>query len=258
MPNSLRRCAIWVTESVVPSIPAVRLLRSSQATRTRMSTRGESSGVGSSSTSGDRAISPPGRQSARDPAPTPSRGGLTLGGRTRSGRRNTTLAAGVVGGRRVVGVPGGAPVLLHLGLEEVSAAPDQLLAGQPLEGLEGVVVAVVVLLDDLEAPAPVEHVPAHEVAFEAVGEVGVAGLAQLLDGLPEGEVRRAAEAVEGVQVAARVLDRLERLGELAQGLDGGVADALGAPVLGDGPVGQRASRAAIRAGGSATVTVAPG
>ena len=44
-------------------------------------------------------------------------------------------------------------------------------------------------------------------------------------------------AVEGVEVAAALLDDLEGLGQLAQGLDGGVGDAVGADVRGQGSVG---------------------
>ena len=41
------------------------------------------------------------------------------------------------------------------------------------------------------------------------------------------------QAVEAVEVAAGVLDDLERLGQLAEGLDGGVVDAGRTAVLGD-------------------------
>ena len=64
----------------------------------------------------------------------------------------------------------------------------------------------------------------------------MAGLAQQVDGLAERQVAHAGEPVEGVEVAASVLDDLERLRQLAQRLDGLVVDALGTAVLGCGQV----------------------
>ena len=106
----------------------------------------------------------------------------------------------------------------------------QLVAGGPFVLLERRVVAVVVLLDDLERPAPGEDVAPDEVGVDAVGELAVAGIAQHLDGLAQREVGHAALAVEVVELAAGVLDHLEGLGELAEGGDGGVAGAGGAGV----------------------------
>ena len=64
----------------------------------------------------------------------------------------------------------------------------------------------------------------------------MAGLAQEVDGLAEGEVAHPGQPVEGVEVAAGVLDDLEGLRELAERLDGLVVDALGSAVLGCGSV----------------------
>ena len=66
----------------------------------------------------------------------------------------------------------------------------------------------------------------------------MAGLAELLDRLAEGQVGRAAETVEGVEVTAGDLDRLERLGQLAERGDRLVADTLGALVLREWAVGR--------------------
>ena len=52
------------------------------------------------------------------------------------------------------------------------------------------------------------------------------------DRLAERQVGGAAQAVEAVEMTAGVLDRLERLGELAERLDRRVVDALGSLVLG--------------------------
>ena len=68
------------------------------------------------------------------------------------GRARLTSRSGPRLGRRlVVAGPVGAPVLLHLGLVQVPPAADQLVAGAGLQLLEQRVVAVVVVLDDLEA-----------------------------------------------------------------------------------------------------------
>ena len=53
------------------------------------------------------------------------------------------------------------------------------------------------------------------------------------DGLAEGEVGGAAQPVEGVEMPARGLHGLERLGQLARAGDGLVADAVGSLVLGE-------------------------
>jgi len=95
---------------------------------------------------------------------------------------------------------GGAPVLLHLRLEEVPAATDELVARLLLEGAEGRVVAVVVLLHDLEGPPALEHVAADQLPLDPVGELTVAGVAELVDALAEGQVGGAGEPVKRVEV----------------------------------------------------------
>jgi len=124
----------------------------------------------------------------------------------------------------------GAPVLLHLRLEDVAPASHQLLANPVLVLAEGGVVAVLELLHDLEGPPAGEDVAPHEVGLDPVGELGVTGLAQQVDGLAEGQVGHADLAVEVEQLAPRVLDDLEGLGELSDRLDGRVAGAGGTGV----------------------------
>src|SRR5690349_4663949 len=138
----------------------------------------------------------------------------------------------LVGRRLVAGQAVGAPVLLHLGLVEVALALDQLVAGELLELLEDGVVGVVVALDDLEGPATRQHIAAHQLAVDALGQLVVPGVAELLHGVAEREVGGAGEAVEGVEVAARDLDGLEGLRQLAQRRDGRVVDAVRALVRG--------------------------
>ncbi len=124
-------------------------------------------------------------------------------------------------------------VLLHLRLEEVTPAAHELVARPRLEPLERRVVVVVVLLDDLEGPSPLDHVPADELGLELVGQGIVTGLSEEVDGISEGEVGGPRHPVEAVEAAARVLDDLERLGQLAERLDGGIVDSVRTAVLGD-------------------------
>ncbi len=100
----------------------------------------------------------------------------------------------------------------------------ELLARPLLDLLEGGVVGVVVLLDDLERPPALEDVAPDQALLDESGQVVVARLAQPGDGLAQGEVGGAGETVEGVEVPARGLDRLERLRELAECRDRLVAD----------------------------------
>src|SRR3954447_17983587 len=131
----------------------------------------------------------------------------------------------------VTAEPVGAPVLLHLGLVEVAATADQLLARRLLELAEERVVAGVVVLDDLEAPPALQDVAPDQLASDPVGEVGVTRRPELVDGVAQGEVRGAAPSVEGVEQPTGLLDGLERLGQLAECLHGGVVDAVGSLVV---------------------------
>ena len=70
----------------------------------------------------------------------------------------------------------------------------------------------------------------HEVDLEVVGELGVAGLAEEVDRLSERQVGLAGAAVEAVEHPPGLLDDLEGLGQLAEGLDGGVAGVVGSGV----------------------------
>ena len=121
------------------------------------------------------------------------------------------LRAGVVGDGGVVRIAGGALSLLHLCLEEVSLALHELVACLALEVAERRPVGVVVLLHELEGPAAVEDVATDELGVDPVRQLLMAGLAQQVDRLAESPVGGAGVAVEGVQVAAAHLDRLEGL-----------------------------------------------
>ena len=144
-----------------------------------------------------------------------------------------TLGATVLRHRLVPRPAPGALALLHLGLVDVPPTLDQLVAGLLLERPERRVVALVVLLDDLEGPAALQHVAAQQVVLDLRGELVVTGVAQQVDGLAQRQVGGARPAVEGVEQPARLLHRLEGLGELAERGDGGVGDAVRSDVLGE-------------------------
>src|SRR5699024_4719279 len=106
---------------------------------------------------------------------------------------------------------------------------------------------VVELLDDLERPAPVQDVNPHHLLTDARGELGPAGIVQLVGGLLEEDVRPADQLVQVVQVSAGALDVLHRLADGPGRLDLGVGRAVGSamrPVDARGPVaGSRACHA---------------
>src|SRR6478609_10214592 len=99
-----------------------------------------------------------------------------------------TTYSEIAGGRFVPGFTGTPTVFLHLRLVEVAPATDQLVARGPLQVAEVGVVAVVVLLDDLEGPPATEDVPPDELPLDALRELVVPGVAQLRDGVAEGQV----------------------------------------------------------------------
>src|SRR5690348_10669151 len=75
-----------------------------------------------------------------------------------------------------------APLLVQVGLVEVPTDTGKRIAGKAFELPKLRVVAVVVLLDDLERPPALEHVPADQVGGDPVGDVVVPGFAQQVDG----------------------------------------------------------------------------
>src|SRR6478752_716705 len=109
---------------------------------------------------------------------------------------------------------------------------DQLLARPGLQLLEERVVAVVVVLDDLERPPALDDGPSDELLVDAVRDLRVPGLAQQVDGVAQSEVTHPGEPVKRIQVAAGVLDHLERLGQLAERFDGLVGRTLRTTVFG--------------------------
>src|SRR6185503_17559454 len=108
-----------------------------------------------------------------------------------AGRRRGSgsgLPRRVVGSSLVVAEPVRALALLHLGLVDVATTLDECVSGGPLGVLDRRVVAVVVLLDDLERPATLEHVASDDLLVDAVGDRIVTGRPQHLDGLADGQV----------------------------------------------------------------------
>src|ERR671920_2388120 len=121
-------------------------------------------------------------------------------------------------------------------LVDVPVAVGQLVAGALVEGAEDRPVVRVVVLDDLEGPAVGDDVAADQVAVEVVGEPGVTGLAEELDGVLQQQVGLAGVLVEAVELAARLLDGLEGLGELAEALHRRVVQVGPAAVGAHGPI----------------------
>ena len=60
----------------------------------------------------------------------------------------------------------------------MAPAAGERLSRISFESLEGGVVAIVVLLHDLEAPSAIEDVPADEFSIDDIGQLAVAGIAQ--------------------------------------------------------------------------------
>ena len=153
-------------------------------------------------------------------------------------RRGSTAGHGRRLRRARAGCPGVISRRLHLGLEDVAGAAGELLAGPPLVVLERGVVAVVVLLDDLERPSSVgaRCDPAGRAPARRRGRRDPASRNSSIAS-PSVRSARAGQAVEAVEEAAGVLDDLERLGQLAERVDGQVGHAGRSLVAGDG--GQR-------------------
>nr|BBJ48642.1 hypothetical protein SAVMC3_12710 [Streptomyces avermitilis] len=141
------------------------------------------------------------------PEPAPAGSGLRRA-RARWGSR-------AVGAGGVVAVAVRAAGFLHLRLVQVVAAFGQLVQHAAFESLERLVVGVVVGLDDLERPVPRDDVAAQDLLLDPVGRPVVAGSAQQFDRVTEFQIRTAGQLMEGVQVAAGPLGRLQRLGQCA-------------------------------------------
>ena len=103
--------------------------------------------------------------------------------------------------------------LLHPRLEDVPVAVREFVAGTGVEVPEGAPVVRVEVLDDLERPAIADDVAPDEVAVEVVGERGVPGLPEEIDGVLQQAVGLAGQLVEPVQQPAGLLDGLEGFGE---------------------------------------------
>jgi hypothetical protein len=155
----------------------------------------------------------------------------SIRGRSTGGGVITSVCQVLLCGSRLVVSSTRAPaVLLHLRLEEVPLAAREGITYVLLTSAELGPIGVVVVLDDLERPAALDHVAADELGLEHVGMVVVAGLAQQVDRLAEGQVGGSGQAVEAVEQTSGVLHDLERLGELAERGDRRVVDAVGSEV----------------------------
>ena len=106
----------------------------------------------------------------------------------------------------VVGVVPGASPFLHLGLEQVAAAVDELVAHAALDGLHRAVVPLVELLHDLERPPSLDDVAPDHLGFHQLGGLRVARGTELIRRVAEHLVGMANEVVELVEVASGALD----------------------------------------------------
>src|SRR4051794_5322940 len=155
----------------------------------------------------------------------------------------------------VARLPGCAPFVLHLRLEHVANPGGEVLADGLLQGGDRREVVVVELLDELERPPPIDHVAAHVLALDLVGELSVTGFAEPVDGVTEQQVGAAHQLVPAVEVAACPDQVLVGLAQLADRGDGGVVDTRGAaPVL----VGSGSHRASVTRPGALPTPVCQG
>ena len=100
----------------------------------------------------------------------------------------------------------GAAALFHLGLEHVPLPAHQLLTHGALVIPQPAPVFVVELLDDLEGPPSVQDVAAHHVGLQRLGDLMLAGVAQLVAGFTEQQIGVAHQLMKRVEVAAGALD----------------------------------------------------
>ncbi len=129
----------------------------------------------------------------------------------------------------------GAPLLFHLGLEQVPPTAGQLAAYVRVEGPEFRPVAVVELLDELETPPTFDDVAADEFGPHPLGEFGVARRVEEVGGFPPDlKVAAAHELMERIEVTTGLLDGLECLGQFSESLDRRVVDTSGRMCSGAG------------------------
>ena len=119
----------------------------------------------------------------------------------------------------------GPPLVLQLGLVEVGGAGHELVDELSDRVLHAPVVQVVELLDELERPPSVEHVPTDDLLAQLVSFGGRARPLEQIGGLFDEEVGPTDQLVQRVEVSARPHDVLERLGRLPHRLDQLVGDA---------------------------------
>lgn len=122
--------------------------------------------------------------------------------------------------------PGRPSLLLELALEDVATAVDQFVADSALGLPERLVIDAVELLEDLERPPSLEHVAAHYLLGDELGQLGVAGGPQLLDRLLGHEVGPPDEVVEVVETATGPFGPFQRLADQGGRFDGRVVDTV--------------------------------
>ncbi len=125
-----------------------------------------------------------------------------------------------------------APRFLHLGFEKVTSALHEFVAHLLLESAEVRPVAVVEFLDELEGPATLGDVASDDLGAETLGDLVVPGLAEQLLGVAGEQIGATHQLMEGIEMAPRLLDGLESLGQFAGRFHSGVGDAFRAGVGG--------------------------
>jgi dipeptidyl aminopeptidase/acylaminoacyl peptidase len=129
---------------------------------------------------------------------------------------------------------------LELSLVHVRPAADQRVAHGPLGVTEGLPVDRVELLDDLERPATLQHVAPDDLLAQKPGLAMMARLGERVAGLAKQGIGTADDLVEVVEPPAGALHPFERLGDLADRLDGRIVHPLRSPVRVAGWHGPRA------------------
>ena len=124
-----------------------------------------------------------------------------------------------------------AAALLHLGLENVSPTIHQLGSNALFDGSDRGVVKTFELLDDLERPTPIEHIPSDDLRFKQLGQLAVPGLAEHGRSVAHLKVKVADHLMKVVQPSPRPLQPFQRLSRLPSRSDRRIVHARGPSVL---------------------------
>jgi hypothetical protein len=125
----------------------------------------------------------------------------------------------------VAGAAVGTTVFLHPCFQHMAVPLLQLVADPPLVAAKHLSVAIVEFLDDSKRPPPGEQVASHQESLQPLSHLAVPGFAQRVQGLTEHQVGVTDQLVKAIEMPARTLDVLQRLGELSHRRDGLLADA---------------------------------